>query len=598
MQLTDEDFKDNSIIKQVWIYIRVSTFDQAINGTSLETQEAALRKWVELESDKWWVLASNGVYIDDGYSGAKWREERPAYNRLLTDIERGNINVVLVYKLDRLARSSKIIEDALLTFADYNVKFFSKDDGINNANETSKFLISIMGALAQMERTLIFERTYGWRIAKLWKWYASSWGFPLPYGYTKAEDKKIIINKDEAETVKYMYEQCAIKHKLPKDIADDLTLKKVKTWWDNKMEAEEKKQAIQGIWSADTVRKLLLNTIYKWVYYFWKSKTVRVKGEYTANWKPKYQTVTKPVKEWVKVDMPVGIVEEDLWERAREQIQKFNKLKRGKWTAYIFTGLIKCGFDGMSYIHTPKMKKGVMYHYYKCWGSNTSKMSGRKKDTDKWILIAPVCNNLQVPEKELYDKCISVIREFINEPEKLYKEKVGNSDEVQKQLKDLNSNVITYEEQLKEVNKTINWLIYKIAENPALEENYKDVVETFTRDKNTLMKTLEDTKKSIRLVEQQINSWKELKNFAKTYKDKLENLTIEQGTELIRLLVEKIEVKGTLINIFFKFKPHPESLLNNAESVKKNDKNLEVGDFWVYSAPNTKCLHYWLTIGY
>ena len=59
----------------------------------------------------------------------------------------------------------------------------------------------------------------------------------------------------------------------------------------------------------------------------------------------------------------------------------------------------------------------------------------------------------------------------------------------------------------------------------------------------------------------------------------MEELTIEQGTELIRLLVEKIEIKGTLINIFFKFKPHPESLLNNAESVKKNDKNLEVGDF-------------------
>lgn len=141
MLLTDEEHKDNSIIKQVWIYIRVSTFDQAINGTSLETQEVALRKWVELDSDKWWVLAPNGVYIDDGYSGAKWREERPAYNRMLTDIENGNINVILVYKLDRLARSTHLIEEALLLFAEYNVKFFSKDDGINNSNETSRFLI-------------------------------------------------------------------------------------------------------------------------------------------------------------------------------------------------------------------------------------------------------------------------------------------------------------------------------------------------------------------------------------------------------------------------------------------------------------------------
>lgn len=447
-----------------------------------------------------------------------------------------------------------------------------------------------MGALAQMERTLIFERTYGWRIAKLWKGYAWNWGFALPYGYKKREDKKIIINDDEAKIVKHIFEECAIHHKLPKTIADDLTLKKVKTWWDHKMEKEEKEQAVQGIWSADTVRKLLLNTIYKGVYYFGKTKRVLKKWEYTAKGKPKYKTIDKPFKEWIRVNLPIWIIDEDLWERAREQIQKFNKHKRGKWTAYIFTGLIKCGFDGMSYIHYPRTKEGVLYHYYRCWGTNTSKMDLRKKDTDKWILIAPICNNLQVPEKELYDKCITVIKEFINEPEKLYKDKIGNSNEVKIKLEELNANVIKYDEELKETNKTINWLIYKVAESPALEENYKNVIEKYTRDKNTLIKTLEDTKKSIRLVEQQLNSWKELKNFAKTYKNKLEDLTIEQGTELIRLLVEKIEVKGTLINIFFKFKPHPESLLNNAESVKKNYKNLEVGDFWVYSDPNTKCL--------
>lgn len=135
----------------------------------------------------------------------------------------------------------------------------------------------------------------------------------------------------------------------------------------------------------------------------------------------------------------------------------------------------------------------------------------------------------------------------------------------------------------------ITSLYYQKFKDKTNADNIQNVLDTYTRDKEAILKRLEINEKDLLNSENLLNSGKQMKQFAETYKDKLANLTEEQGTELIRLLVDRIEVKGTLITVFFKFKPSPESF-TQSETLKKNSKKIEGGDFTTSSTSNKQSL--------
>jgi len=133
---------------RVAIYARVSTTN---NGQSPEMQLRELREYAERRG---WKVA--GEYIDNGISGAK--DSRPELNRLMADAHKRRIDVVCVWKFDRFARSVSHLLRALETFKALGVEFISFSEQLDTSTPTGKMIFTVLGAVAELERSLIAER--------------------------------------------------------------------------------------------------------------------------------------------------------------------------------------------------------------------------------------------------------------------------------------------------------------------------------------------------------------------------------------------------------------------------------------------------------
>jgi DNA invertase Pin-like site-specific DNA recombinase len=133
-------------LKRAAIYTRVSTLDQ-----HPEMQEKELRHYVAQRN---WML--HQVYIDKGVSGAV--EKRPGLDEMMNDCRRRKVDVVVMWKFDRFARSLKQLLNALELFRELGIGFVSCTEAIDTSLPHGEMLFQIIGAIAQWERSLIAER--------------------------------------------------------------------------------------------------------------------------------------------------------------------------------------------------------------------------------------------------------------------------------------------------------------------------------------------------------------------------------------------------------------------------------------------------------
>lgn len=183
---------------KVAIYIRVSTQEQADEGYSIGAQTDRLTAYCKAKD---WLVY--GTYIDPGYSGSN--TDRPGLKKLIHDVKNKKIDLVLVYKLDRLSRSQKdtllLIEDV---FNKYEVAFVSINENFDTSTAFGRAMIGILSVFAQLEREQIKERTSMGRIERAKRGYFHGGGYePIGYDYV---DGELIINDYEAIQVKKVYE--------------------------------------------------------------------------------------------------------------------------------------------------------------------------------------------------------------------------------------------------------------------------------------------------------------------------------------------------------------------------------------------------------
>jgi site-specific DNA recombinase len=183
-------------MKKVGIYIRVSTLEQAQEGYSVGEQKERLIAFCKAHG---WLIAD--IYVDGGYTGTNLN--RPGVQKLISDV--GNIDVVLVYKLDRLSRSQRdtlyLIEEVFLP---NGIDFVSMQESFDTATPFGRAMIGILSVFAQLEREQIRERTRMGSIARAREGlYQGGIYFPIGYNYT---DGKLTINEYEAIQVRKIYE--------------------------------------------------------------------------------------------------------------------------------------------------------------------------------------------------------------------------------------------------------------------------------------------------------------------------------------------------------------------------------------------------------
>lgn len=133
---------------RVAIYARVST---ANNGQDPTMQTRELREYAERRG---WTVS--GEYVDIGISGTK--EKRPELDRLMTDAHRRRFDAVVVWKFDRFARSVSHLLRALETFKAQGIEFVSFSEQLDTSTPTGKLVFTVLGAVAELERSLIVER--------------------------------------------------------------------------------------------------------------------------------------------------------------------------------------------------------------------------------------------------------------------------------------------------------------------------------------------------------------------------------------------------------------------------------------------------------
>jgi DNA invertase Pin-like site-specific DNA recombinase len=133
---------------RVAIYARVST---ANNGQSPEMQLRELREYCARRN---WTVA--GEYVDVGVSGTK--DSRPELNRLMADAHRRRFDAAVVWKFDRFARSVSHLLKALETFQALGVEFVSLTEGVDTSTPAGRMIFTVLGAVAELERSLIRER--------------------------------------------------------------------------------------------------------------------------------------------------------------------------------------------------------------------------------------------------------------------------------------------------------------------------------------------------------------------------------------------------------------------------------------------------------
>lgn len=347
--------------KRVFIYIRVSTREQAEEGYSIGEQEDRLKKYCEAME---WQLVK--VYIDPGYTGSNM--ERPALKEMIKQIEKGNADIVLVDKLDRLSRSQF---DTLYlirkVFTENDCAFVSRAEAFDTSSSFGRAMVGILSVFAELERERIKERMADGKEgrAKEGK-YKGGGNVPIGFNYDQ-ETGKLIENEYESMQVREVFE--LFNKRTP--IYTIMTIMNDKGY-----------RTKYGEWKEITIRTMVANRVYL--------------GE------------IKHKDKWYE-GLHDAIISQEVFDRAQKILKERSitnaKYKIGKKYRSPLAGMIWCAHCTAKYHWRTngQNKDGTYRSYYICY----SRSKGDKK-----MIKDPNCKNKTYRDYKLEEIIYNEIRKL------------------------------------------------------------------------------------------------------------------------------------------------------------------------------------------
>ena len=377
---------------KVYIYTRVSTTMQ-IDGYSLDAQKARMKAYADFND-----YQIVGEYEDAGKSG-KSIEGRASFCRMMEDIKSGKDGVayVLVFKLSRFGRNAADVLSTLQVMQDFGVNLICVEDGIDSSKDAGKLMISVLSAVAEIERENIRVQTMEGRIQKAreGRW---NGGF-APYGY-RLVDGVLQINEDEAPAIRTIFEQY-----VNTDTGANGLSKYLETHGFQKL---ARQNGTSPLFSATLIRAILKNPVYCGKIAFGRRKLEKIHG--TRN---EYHQV--PQENYLLVDgLHEGIVSEELWNTAQvkllAQSKRYEPVNRSKTEqAHLLSALVKCPVCGAGMYSnkcTKRKKDGTPYKSFSYYSCKHRKMQRGQK-----------CNfNKQIQEEVLDNAVVEVIIKLVSNP--------------------------------------------------------------------------------------------------------------------------------------------------------------------------------------
>ena len=518
------------------LYPRVST-EMQVDGFSLDGQRSSLKRFADREE-----MTVVDIYEDAGKSG-KSIEGRPAFKKMLSDIENGlQIDYILVYKLSRFGRNAADILNSLEFIQSYGINLICIEEGIDSSQASGKLLISVLSAVAEIERENIIEQTMNGRKEKARQ---GGWngGF-APYGYY-LKDKNLFIQEEEAEVIRIIYDKFANTEMGYGGVAQYLNLQGIK-----KIQRQNGKLSE---WSGHLVRQILDNPVYCGKIAFGRRAKEKVKGtknQYRQAWQEEYIVADGKHE---------AIISEELWNKVREKrietgIKQPSKV--GKDRSHLLTGLLRCPVCGgpmYTNKHAWTNKDGTYkeVYYYVC---SRNRMVRGKSCTYKAML----------KKTEIEPLVIASIKELVSN--KTFAKEVKSRIGTQIDTTTIDREIKNYESKLREVDL-----------NKARLENEIDTLPEDTRYRDRklhdmtirldglydimveLEEKIEDAKLKRRSVEMNAitldNVYRLMINFEKMY----DRINDEERKALVSSLIKEIQIyprdetEVPLKSIFFNF---------------------------------------------
>ncbi|MBM0064977.1 recombinase family protein [Alkalicoccobacillus gibsonii] len=363
------------------IYTRVSTEEQAKDGFSIRAQKERLDMFAQ--SQDWDIY---DYYIDEGRSAKD--TDREELQRMLNDISENKIEVVLVYKLDRLTRSVMDLYKLLERFEAHGCMFKSATEVFDTTTPTGRLFITLVAAVAQWERENLGERVkFGMeQMVEEGRWP----GGPTPFGFRLNDEEKLVIDEAEAELYRYMYELYETFH-------GDV---KISNILNHDLQAKTRKG---NDFSSKTVRDIMKNPI--------AYGALRWAGKINENFAP-------------------AIVPKERYENAINLRQtRNNHHPQNVASDYIFTGVIKCARCGAPLKGTLRNIGGTKYRYLICTNQREKKCDLpliRELSIELYFL-----NEIQNQLKKFHQ----IAFEVGNEPDQAALKTKTHIDQLEKQLK-------------------------------------------------------------------------------------------------------------------------------------------------------------------
>jgi len=377
---------------KVYLYTRVSTTMQ-IDGYSLDAQKTKMKAFCDYNE---YEIA--GEYEDAGKSG-KSIEGRVSFNQMMEDIKSGKdgVSYVLVFKLSRFGRNAADVLATLQVMQDFGVNLICVEDGIDSSKDAGKLMISVLSAVAEIERENIRVQTMEGRMQKAreGKW---NGGF-APYGYSLI-DGKLEVNEEEAVAIRMIFDQY---------VNTDLGANGIAKYLENHgIHKIARQNGKNPLFDAALIRRIIQNPVYSGKISYGRRRTEKVHG--TRN---EYRQVKKD--DYLLVDgLHEALVSEEVWEQAQvkvaAQAKKYEKVNRDKREKiHLLSGILKCPVCGAGMYGNKSIKKrkdGSNYkdfYYYGCKHRNMTR--GHKCDYKK-----------QVHEEMLDASVAEVISKLVSNP--------------------------------------------------------------------------------------------------------------------------------------------------------------------------------------
>lgn len=516
----------NNIDYKVGIYIRLSKEDEEkekySESESIQNQRTLLMQYIK--ENKLNFIAE---YVDDGVSGTSF--DRPAFNKMIEDIEQGKINMVITKDLSRLGRN--YVQSGYYTetyFPEHNVRYIAIldniDTGLDSANNDIAPFKSILNEMyakdtsKKINSVLQSKRKQGEYLGT------------APYGYKKDPENKYHLIKDEeaAEVVKTIF-RMFLEGYGTMQIADYLSEQKIPIPSDYNKRNRETKSITYGLWAQSTVRFILSNEVYTGTVIQGKRKKISFKSN---------KFVDVPEEDWIRVpNMHEAIVSQEDYQRARKIIEA-TKGSRNDVNDYLFKGLLKC-YDCKGYIgiRSPD-KNGNIYGRCQRYGRY-----------GKFDVCSPHNFNYQVFEESMIGVLREICKEYSNK--KKLEEIAKKSKSKEDKKLDLENKIENYKTQIKKETRKLELLYEDRLAEIITVENY---IENAKKNKNDI----EDYQKRIKELEKELNG--EDKQIDKD--EKLNSLVDEflnmekPNKEIIREFIERIEIHSDKqVDIYFNFKP-------------------------------------------